>query len=83
MKTTVEISDALLNEGRRLTAASGTTVRALIEEGLRIVLSQRRQGRAFRLRKASVAGKGARRPASVREGNWDQLRALAYEEHGA
>jgi hypothetical protein len=81
MKTTVEIFDALLTEARRLAAASGTTVRALIEEGLRIVLSQRRQGRAFRLRKASVAGKGAQ--AGVREGNWDQLRALAYEEHGA
>jgi hypothetical protein len=81
MKTTVEISDALLEEARRLAAASGTTVRALIESGLRIVIDQRRRGKAFRLRKASVAGKGVR--AGVREGDWDQLRALAYEERGA
>jgi hypothetical protein len=81
MKTTVEISDALLDEARRLAASSGTTVRALIEEGLRVVLNQRRQGRAFRLRKASVAGQGVL--PGVREGDWDQLRALAYEERGA
>jgi hypothetical protein len=36
MKTTVEISDGLLDEARRLAAREATTVRALIEAGLRL-----------------------------------------------
>lgn len=35
MKTTVEIADSLLAAARRLAAKEGTSVRALIEEGLR------------------------------------------------
>ena len=43
MKTTVEISDALLDEARRAAARERTTVRALIEEGLRKVIKDRRR----------------------------------------
>jgi len=34
MKTTVEISDAILHEARRVATREKTTVRALIEEGV-------------------------------------------------
>jgi hypothetical protein len=34
MKTTIEISDALLSEARRLAEKQGTTMRRLVEEGL-------------------------------------------------
>jgi hypothetical protein len=81
MKTTVEIADALLDEARRVAARTGTTVRALIEEGLRVVLTRRRRGSAFRLRAATFRGQGVQ--PGVREGDWDRIRALAYEEHGA
>lgn len=81
MKTTVEISDALLDEARRVAARTGTTVRALIEEGLRGVLKQRRRGSAFRLRAAAFRGQGVQ--PGVREGDWEQLRALVYRERGA
>lgn len=81
MKTTVEISDALLDEARRVAARTGTTVRALIEEGLRGVLTRRRRESAFRLRAATFRGQGVQ--PGVREGDWDRIRALAYEEHGA
>jgi hypothetical protein len=81
MKTTVEISDALLDEARRVAARSGTTVRALIEEGLRGVLTQRRRGPTFRLRPAAFRGQGPQ--PGVREGDWDQIRALSYDERGA
>jgi methylthioribose-1-phosphate isomerase len=44
LKTTIEISDALLEEARRVAARDRTTVRSLIEEGLRIVLDRAHVG---------------------------------------
>jgi hypothetical protein len=41
MKTTVEISDELLARSRRLARREGTTLRALIEDGLRLALKAR------------------------------------------
>jgi hypothetical protein len=41
MKTTIEISDELLARSRRLADRHGLTLRALVEEGLRLVLKAR------------------------------------------
>jgi len=60
MKTTVEISDALLVEARKTAAREGVTLRSLIEQGLRHALSQRKQHGQFRLRKATFKGRGIR-----------------------
>lgn len=59
MKTTLEIADPLLTEAKSLAARDGTTVRALVEEGLRYVVRSRRPARhaRFRLRDASVRGR--------------------------
>ena len=80
MKTTVEISDALLDEARKLALREGTTVRTLIEQGLRHVVSAGRPRRAFRLRKASFKGRGL--SAEARRLDWPHLRELAYEGRG-
>lgn len=80
MKTTIEISDALLNAARKLAAREHTTLRNLIELGLREVLSRHKQQRAFTLRKASFSGQGLQREA--RDASWERLREMAYEEHG-
>jgi hypothetical protein len=40
MKTTIEISDELFRSARRRAADTGTTLRALVEEGLRSVLAR-------------------------------------------
>lgn len=76
MKTTIEISDPLLKAARQAARRDGTTVRALVEHGLRLVLEERRKAPTFRLRDATVGGKGLQPGA---EGlSWEQLRDLAY-----
>ena len=53
MKTTLDIADPLLREARQIAARDGTTLRALVEQGLRNVVAEKKQKRTFRLRKAS------------------------------
>jgi hypothetical protein len=59
MKTTIELSDPLFESAKQLAQQSHTTMRALIEEGLRRVLadSPARPKPAFKLKNASVRGK--------------------------
>lgn len=79
-KTTVEIADSLAREARELAARENTTLRELIETGLRAVLSERRKKTAFRLRDASFKGKGLQ--PDFRNAGWERIRAAAYEGRG-
>ena len=78
MKTTIDIADSLLLEGKAVAAREGLTLRALVEEGLRVVLRERAQRAAFTLRDGAVGGHGLQ-PGQV----WDLPRDLAYDEEGA
>ena len=78
MKTTVDIVDALLSDARRLAAEHGTTVRALIEEGLRHVVADRMERSGFELRRATFGGRGVR--PEIREGSWERVRELIYDD---
>jgi hypothetical protein len=80
MKTTVEISNAVLTAAKAVAAREGTTVRALIEEGLRRVLAERKGRPDFRLRKVTFRGRGLR--PQIREGGWETVGDLAYEGRG-
>lgn len=80
MKTTVELPDALLAEAKRAAAEDGTTLRELVERGLRRVLHQRAQGGRFRLRDASVDGHGVQE--EFRDAGWERLRSAAYGDRG-
>ena len=80
MKTTVEISDALLEEAKKVAAREGVSVRTLIEQGLRHVVSASKPRRAFQLRKASFKGRGL--SADAKGLDWQHLRELAYEGRG-
>ncbi len=80
MKTTIDIPEPLLRDARKLAARKGTTLRALVEQGLRQVLEDSNRSRTFRLRKASFRGRGLQR--EPRDASWEQLRALTYESRG-
>jgi len=79
MKTTVEIPDPVLDAARELARRDGTTVKALIEKGLRREIAAREEQAPFKLRKASFAGNGLRQDQA--DVSWARLRELAYEDH--
>lgn len=81
MKTTIEISDPLLRNARKLAEREGVTLRALVERGLRRVMDDATPRAPFKLRRASFKGKGLKEDA--RGAPWDRLRDLAYEGRGA
>jgi hypothetical protein len=81
MKTTIQISDPLLEAARQVAVQEKTTVRALVEEGLRKVIEERAQGRGFNLRRATFKGQGLQ--PEVAGAPWERLREMIYEGHGA
>jgi len=81
MKTTVEISDSLLREARRLAAREGITLRTLVERGLLRVISETKHGTPFKLRRASFKGKGLH--PDLQDASWERLRDLAYQDRGS
>ena len=80
MKTTIDIADQLLTEAKAVAASEGTTVRSLVEEGLRLAIARRRQANEFKLRPASFSGDGLQPDVSLE--SWDEVRTLIYGGHG-
>jgi hypothetical protein len=77
MKTTLDISDPLLREARKIAARERTTLRTLVEQGLRRIVAEKKRRPVFRLRKASFKGRGLR--PEFADAGWERLRDLAYE----
>jgi Arc/MetJ family transcription regulator len=80
MKTTIEISDSILNEAKRLAAKEGTTVRAYVEQGLRRIIAERKSSGQFRLHRATFKGKGLQ--PGVRDATWERIRETIYQGRG-
>jgi hypothetical protein len=81
MKTTVEISDPLLREARRLAAREGVTLRTVIERGLHRVVADAKSSKPFKLRRASVKGKGLQ--PEFRNATWETIRDEIYRGRGS
>jgi len=81
MKTTIDIADSLILQAKRAAAADGTTLREVVEAGLRAVLEQR-QARSvpFKLGRAYFKGKGLQ-PAMA-GARWEDIRDRACEGRG-
>lgn len=76
MKTTIEIPDAILEEAKEAARREGRTLRSLVEEGLRLALERREEG-GFRLRDASVEGRGLR--PELEGASWEEIAELVYQ----
>lgn len=77
MKTTIEIADPLLAKARKKAVRDGTTLRALVEQGLHHVVSEKK-AKPFKLRDGSFKGNGLH--PDLAGASWEKIRDLAY--HG-
>ena len=80
MKTTIQISDSLFEEARKLAHRERTTLKALVEQGLRRIISERKRRNGFRLRKVTFHGQGMQPPLAG--ASWEHIRELSYEGRG-
>ena len=76
MKTTVNLPDELVREAQELARRERTTLKELIETGLRSVISQRAGEQRFVLADASVDGRGLQ--PEFRGSGWEQIRDSIY-----
>ena len=81
MKTTIEISDELARLARAHAARENVTLRSLVERGLRLALQADERHERFKLRDASVRGRGLQ--PLYRDAEWARIREAAYEGRGS
>lgn len=82
VKTTIEIADDLFSRAQRAARREKTTLRALTEEGLRLVLAKRKEKKAKKLPPLVTFG-GSGLTEEFRDWNWDRLREEVYRSRGA
>lgn len=80
MRTTIDISVSLLRDAKKLTAKKNVTLRSLVEQGLREIISKHKFNQKFTLRKVGFKGKGLQ--DEFRGESWERIREAAYREHG-
>lgn len=80
MKTTIDIPAPLLGQAKAVAVEEGTTLRRLVEEGLRLVIERRVEPVGFKLRSASFRGEGVQPGVDLER--WDQLRGFIYQGRG-
>ena len=81
MKTTIELSDALFAAAKQQAVADGTTLRALVEAGLRQVLDERSRAATYRMRDASY-GEGGLAP-ELTDASWSEILDASYTGRGS
>ncbi len=79
MKTTIHIPDGLFDEAKKVARQEKTTLKALVEEGLRKVVTERRESGLgeFKLRPASFKGQGLN--PGLEGAAWDRVLDISYE----
>jgi hypothetical protein len=81
MKTTIEIADGLARKAKAHAAKENVTLRSLIERGLRMALRADSERVRFKLRDASVGGRGLQ--PSYRDADWPRIRDTIYTDRGS
>ena len=80
MKTTLDISDRILQELKAAAKERNTTMKDIVAEAVVAYLSPSQSGGRFALRDASYGGKGTQ--AGIAEGDWELIRGRIYEGRG-
>lgn len=80
MKTTVEIHDALLLRAKRHARKNGTTLRSVIEDGLRRTLDEPDAQKPYEWPDLSVGDPSD--PWPLDDYSWPELRELIYGDRG-
>ena len=78
MKTTIDISDSILAEAKRLAREQNVTLRSLVEEGLRKVIEERSARGPCRVSPVTFGGKGL--SPEFQGATWERIRDTDYEE---
>jgi hypothetical protein len=81
MKTTLEISTPLLLRAKRVAARDGTTLRAIVEQGLASALQARQK--AAPAIPPLVTFKGNGLTPEFADGGWEKIRDAIYEGRGS
>ncbi len=77
MKTTVDIADDVLLRAKAFAEASETTLRRLIEEGLRSILDQAEAAESDQIEWVTFRGKGLH--PEFRDKGWEMIRDSIYD----
>ena len=80
MKTTIELPDDLLERGKAVARRENSTLKALIEEGLRLALRARMRKRAAPFALQPFKGDGLS-PEFATAG-WEKIRDEIYRDRG-
>lgn len=80
MKTTIEVRDDLLERGKRLARQEGTTLRAVIEEGLQLVFRARSLRRPQPFTLQPFEGDGLTQ--EFQSAGWERIRDEIYRDRG-
>ena len=80
MKTTIDIADPLLDAARKKATREGTTLRALVERGLRRVVAEEEPRKPFKLKFVTFKGDGL--TPEFEGAGWEKIRDAIYEDDG-
>ena len=81
MKTTIEISDSILRQAKKLVREQNVTLSSLIEEGLSKVIEERSDRSNIRVTPVVFDGKGL--TADFQCVRWERIRDAAYTGSGS
>jgi hypothetical protein len=81
MKTTIDISDHLLNRAKEVARREKSTLRELTEEGLELALAKRASRKSRRVKPVVFTGQGL--SPEFRGKSWAEIRDEIYKGSGA
>lgn len=80
MKTTIELSDDLLERSKAVARRENSTLKALVEEGLRLALRARERRPTAAFKVEPFAGNGL--TPEFEQAGWERIRDEIYRDRG-